>query len=144
MTGLEYRIASGAGVPILLAIIGILGKKLTRGPAEEGTASWKRSDFYLGVEFCLAGVAAALINLLDLLAKPGRNLQALDGKFLALNILTVIFGMILFMFVLSMHQDYEDESHQEAKRIRELKICGFVCNTMGFAVLSMAVASIPI
>jgi hypothetical protein len=138
MTGFEYRLVSGAGVPLVLAVLGILGKKLARG---KGNPSWKRSDFYLGVEFTLAGVAAALINLLEMLLKPGRNLGAGDVKFLALNLGTLFFGMLLFMLVLSFHQDYEDERNADAARKKELKILGGVCNAVGFAVLLMGVAS---
>jgi hypothetical protein len=138
MTGFEYRLVSGAGVPLVLAVLGILGKKLARG---KGNPSWRRSDFYLGVEFTLAGVAAALINLLEILLKPGRNLAPGDGTLLMLNFGTLFFGMLLFMFVLSFHQDYEDEKHMDIARKKELKMLGGVCNAIGFAVLLMGVAS---
>jgi hypothetical protein len=140
MSNLEFRLASGCGVPLLLAVLGIIGKKLTRG---KGTPSWKRTDFYLGVEFTLAGVSAALINLLDLLLKPGTQIQVSDGRIILGNILTLVFGMMLFMFVLSLHQDYENESNAGALRKRELKVLAGVSNTIGFAVLLAGVVLIP-
>ncbi len=131
MTSLEYRLASGVGVPLVLALVGIIGRKLAR----KGDPPWKRSDFYLGVEFTLVGISAALINLLDTLLKPGRGLQTANGKLLAGNVLTLFIGMVLFLFVLSLHQDYEDEKNAGEERKRELKFLAGISNAIGFAVL---------
>src|SRR5579864_7003527 len=115
MSSIEYRVIVGAGVPLVLAIVGILGKKLARGKG------WRRADFYLGVEFTLAGVSTALASIFDLLLKPGRNPQAVDSKLLLLNFLVAFVGMVFFMLVTSFHQDYEDINNAGEARKKELK-----------------------
>jgi hypothetical protein len=135
MSNLEYRIAVGGGVPLLLAIIGVIGKKLARR-----TMGWKRTDFYLGVEFTLAGISATVSNLLSVFLKPGRDFGKLDFNMLGVNVLALVLGMLLFLFVLTLHQDHEDETHVDRKRIRELKILMGVSNLIGFVVLLGAVA----
>ncbi|SRR6266436_3974854 len=136
MTGFEYRIISGVGLPMFLAALGIFGKKLARGVR----GGWKRSDFYLGVEFTLAAISAALINILDALAKPGMDAKPLEKGMLLGNIVVAIGGLFLFMAVLSMHQDYENESNVDAARKRELKALAGVCNVIGFGMLVAGIA----
>src|SRR6266849_9766663 len=128
MTPFEYRAVSGVGLPLLLAAFGIFGKKLARGVQ----GGWKRSDFYLGVEFTLAAVSAALINILDALLKPSSVTKALERGMLLGNVGVAIGGLFLFMFVLTMHQDYENEKNIDAARKRELKALAGVCNVIGF------------
>jgi hypothetical protein len=136
MTPLEYRAVSGVGLPALLAAFGIFGKKLARGVQ----GSWKRSDFYLGVEFTLAAVSAALINILDALIKPSSETKALERGMLLGNIGVSILGLFLFMFVLTMHQDYENEKNVDAARNKELKALAGVCNVIGFGMLVAGIA----
>jgi hypothetical protein len=155
MTSIEYRVVVGACVPILLAILGILGKKLTRGPA----GSWARSDFYLGTEFCLAGVSVAIIDLFDLLMKPHAvedasqvasaaitpvRLPAINGTLVAMNVGLVILGFVLFMFVLSLHQQYRNESNVTDARKKELLMLAGLSNVLGCLVLLGAAASLPV
>ena len=133
MSSLEYRISVGGGVPIVLAIVGILGKKLARGKG------WRRADFYFGVEFTLAGVAAALASIFDLLLKPGRNAQTIDNKLLLLNFIVAFIGMVLFMFVISLHQDYENVSNTGEDRKKELKMLAGASNVLGFIMMLIGV-----
>jgi hypothetical protein len=136
MTGFEYRALSGVGLPVFLAALGIFGKKLARGVR----GGWKRSDFYLGVEFTLAAVSAGLINILDALLKPSALAKALDRGMLLGNIGVAIGGLFFFMFVLTMHQDYEDEKNVDAGRKKELKALAGVCNAIGFGMLVAGIA----
>lgn len=156
MTSIQYRIVVGACVPILLAIIGILGKKLTRGPA----GSWLRADFYLGTELCLAGVSVAIIDLFDLLLKPhpvedasivsfagtiiSPPIHQIDGGLVAANVVLVILGFVLFMFVLSLHQQYKIDSNVAWARKKELLMLAVLSNVLGFLILLGAAASLPL
>lgn len=133
MSSLEYRVTVGAGVPIVLAVVGILGKKLARGKG------WRRADFYLGVEFTLAGVAAALASVFDLLLKPGRKPQAIDNELLLLNFLVAFIGMVLFVFVISLHQDYEDVNNTGDARKKEIKMLAGASNMLGFIMMLIGV-----
>lgn len=56
-----YRFVVGIGVPLVLAAIGVLGKKVVRGHG------WQSTDFYLGIELCLAGIANGLVSSCELL-----------------------------------------------------------------------------
>lgn len=134
MSSIQYRLTVGAGVPIVLALVGVLGKKLARG------RGWRRADFYLGVEFTLAGVSTALANIFDVLLKPGREPQTVDNKLLLLNFLTSFVGMILFMFVISFHQDYEDVNHRGDARRKELQMLAGASNVIGFLMMLAGVA----
>lgn len=134
MPTLEYRVTVGVGVPIVLAIVGILGKKLARG------RGWRRADFYLGVEFTLAGVSTALASIFDLLLKPGRNPDVIDGKLLLLNFLVAFLGMVFFMLVISFHQDYEDQNNTGEARKKELQMLAGASNMIGFIMMLTGVA----
>lgn len=117
-----------------LAVLGVVGKKVARGPG------WKREDVYLGVEFTLAGVSAALLNIFEFL-KPVRNLDAFEKKLLGANVATAFLGLILFTFALSMHQDYGGNSNRS--RRAQLFWLAFVSNVLGFAVLVAAIMVMP-
>jgi hypothetical protein len=152
MTGIQYRIVVGLCVPAVLALIGILGKRLTRGRA----GSWKRSDLYLGVEFSLAGISAAVVNLFDLLLKPSKvplvvlagqvqnQIPPVDVRLVVANFLIAFIGMVVFMFVLILHQDYENEGNVTKARTKELWILAGAANTLGCAVLLAGVAVMPL
>lgn len=136
MIAIPYRVYPGLGVPVGLAVVGILGKKLTRGAG----GGWCSSDFYLGVEFTLAAVSAALLNLFDFL-KPNRPLQASDTKVLLANFLVAFIGMILFIFVLSLHQDYQGNPKKSQRR--QLVVLAGVANMLGFLILAIGVILMP-
>jgi len=137
MTDLQYRFVIGLLVPIALAALGIVAKKVSRGVR----GSWRRSDFYLGREFSLAGVATAITSILVVWLKPGRVFQGrADLGVLGKNFTVVFVGFLLFMLIVGMHQDYEDENHTGPDRNRELKIIGVVSNVIGFGLLVASVA----
>jgi hypothetical protein len=137
MTDLQYRFVIGLLVPIALAALGILAKKVSRGVG----GGWRRSDFYLGREFSLAGVATAITSILVIWLKPNRVFQGrADLGILGENFTTVFVGFLLYMLIIGMHQDYEDENHTGPDRSRELKLIGIVSNVIGFGLLVAAVA----
>ena len=137
MTDLEYRFVIGLLVPMALAVLGILAKKISRGVR----GGWRRADFYLGREFSLAGVATSITSILVVWLKPDRAFQGkADLAALGENFTTVFVGFLLFMLIVGMHQDYEDETHTGPERSRELKLIGFVSNVIGFGLLVASVA----
>jgi len=137
MTNLQYRFAIGLIVPVALSALGILAKKVSRGVG----GGWRRSDFYLGREFSLAGVATSITSIMVVMLKPGRVFEGkTDLINLGENFTTVFVGFLLFMFIVGMHQDYEDENHTGKDRSRELKLIGCVSNAIGFALLVASVA----
>jgi hypothetical protein len=154
MTGIQYRIIVAGSVPIVLGVIGILGKRLTRGTA----GSWKRSDFYLAGELCLAGISAAAISLCDLLLKPaeqslgpqmasisnGAAQAAIDTKLVGINFGVVFLGMVVFMFVVILFQDYVREANVDAARKKEIWMLAGLGNGLGVLVLLAAVLSLPV
>ena len=133
LTALHYRYISGIGVPILLSLLGIFGKKLVRGKG------WKRSDFYLGVEFTLAALSAALVNIFDLL-RPNRVRTEGDNTILLANFIVALFSLLMFMFVLSLHQDWESS---DATRGKQLLWLAGISNAIGFGLLLMVIILIP-
>jgi hypothetical protein len=132
---------TGIGVPVLLAILGVLGKKLARGKG------WKRQDFYLGPEFTLAAVSAALLNIFDLL-NPSRATPGNPGILLS-NVIVAFLGVVLFMFVVSLHQDWESNGDVIAngnpgKSVkRELFWLLGICNMIGFGLLLAGIIAMP-
>lgn len=153
MTSIQYRLVVGVCVPAVLAVVGILGKRLTRGTV----GSWKRSDLYLGVEFSLAGISAAVINLFDMLLKPSREqvvaslaAQAqnqslsVDVRLVVMNFIIGFLGLVIFMFVLILHQDYENESNVTKARTKELWMLAGLSNMLGCAILLAGVAAMPV
>jgi len=103
-------------VPLLLLFVGTLAKKLVRK-----TGGWQVTDLFLGVEASAAALTGGLTYILDvvklLIDKVGadakgdvtgpvlRNLLA-AGVFLAL-------ACVLFFFLLSTHQDWEQFAEPE-------------------------------
>ena len=139
ITGFEYRLLVGFGIPIVLAIVGIFGKRLPRGIGP----GWKRADFYLGVEFTLAGIGAALINISDLYFKPGSVWKDTYKGLSIGNFTVAFFGLMLFMYVLTLHQEYENERNVGTDRSREIKMLAGASNVIGFLVLLSGVALMP-
>ncbi len=89
-------------IPIILLLCGAFARKLVRG------STWERRDFYLGVEFTLAALSAALVNLFDL-AKQMQ--QAAPPPGLA-NQLAATAGFacvtfLILLWVLATHRDWE-------------------------------------
>jgi hypothetical protein len=126
MTTFEYRLSVGVGVPLLLAAFGSLAKKLARGHGD-----WKRSDFYLGVEFSLAGVSTAMVSIAALLLNPAKPFMDSETNILIGNILAMVLGLFIFMYVISLHQQYENVP----PRVTELKMLAGLANMLGGFVL---------
>jgi hypothetical protein len=109
MNDWEYRLSVGFGVPLLLAAIGILGKKISRGAG----GGWLRSDFYLGREFTLAGVATGLSTAFD----HYHRSSPLELE----DLLIPFLGLVSFIFVLSLHLQYEDPTNTGVARKTEIQ-----------------------
>ncbi len=112
-------------MPLLLVLLGVIGKKLVRQ-----TRGWKARDFYLGVELTLAAVSSALLNIFDSL-NPDRK-EADNHRVLLSNFVVTVLGMLLFMFVLSLHRDWESNSQHPKKEA--FWLLG-VSNMIGFGLL---------
>lgn len=138
MTSIQYRLGVGIGVPIVLLIIGIMGKRLARGPS----SSWLRADFYLGVELTLAGVSSSLLNVFDFL-KPGRVSHPSDAVVMLVNVTAIVFGILFFLFVLTLHQTYA-LGNPPRSRTKELLMLAGLSNVLGFSVLVASVIAMPV
>lgn len=145
---IPYNWVTGIGVPVILTMIGVIGKKLARGNAT--SSGFKRQDFYLGPELTLAAVSSALLNIFDIL-KPMRT-TTLSRMALLSNIIIGFMGIVLFMWVLSFHQDWESngaviEAANPAKPGKSVKMELFwlllVCNVVGFGLLLAGIILIP-
>lgn len=131
----HYRFIPGIGVPLIVTVIGIFSKKLARGKR------WERSHFYSGTELTLAAMAAALLNLGDLIkpdATPPANLMTLVG----LNVGAALITLISLLFVVSLHQDWESKTKERPKLSFFWLI--LVSNVIGFGLLAAVVILIPV
>lgn len=129
-----YRYIVGIGVPIVLAMFGVLGKKLVRGPG------WKKEDFYIGVELNLAALANGLVSSCDLLKIPTGTLpQKMVGYAVASAVVT-FFGFFMFLFLLSVHQDWESDDIDLRRKFIWL---GIVSNVLGLGTLIGSTVLIP-
>ena len=59
------------------------------------------------------------------------------------NFLVAFFGLVLFMYVLTMHEEYKNESNVGDARLREIKMLAVASNMLGFIVLLMGVVLTP-
>lgn len=130
---IPYRYQTGIGVPLLLALLGVIGKKLVRQ-----TRGWKARDFYLGVELTLAAVSSALLNIFDLLNPDRKGTD--NHRVLLSNFVVTVLGMLLFMFVLSLHRDWESNNQHPKKEA--FWLLG-VSNAIGFGLLVAGIILIP-
>jgi hypothetical protein len=115
-------------------LAGASAKKLVRG------SGWKQEDFYLGIELTLAAMSAALVHIFDLarrlaiaseVAGQGSTLEitqqlAVTGTFIAVTFL-------LFLVVLTIHQDWTGETQRKAAQLVRL---GGVSNLIGSGLLA--------
>lgn len=90
-------------IPIILLASGAFMKKLVRA------SPWKRSDFYLGVEFTLAAMTAALVHIFDLVNQSGTatNVSSVTGGQFVGTTVFIIGALFLLFLILSIHQDWE-------------------------------------
>src|SRR3954449_5424319 len=100
-------------IPFILLLCGAFARKLVRGTA------WERRDFYLGVEFTLAALSSALVNLFDLAKEMQQSQsttvtraiqQSQPATILSSQLAaTAGFACVTFfilLWVLSAHQDW--------------------------------------
>jgi hypothetical protein len=139
MTGSEYRFVVGVGTPLVLTILGVLTKRIRRGMGP----GWRRSDFYLGSEFTLAGVAAALVNIAEIFLNPERPWKDSYKSLGFSNFGVGFFGLILFLFVISLHEELEHESNVGDARSHEIMMLAVVANVLGFIALVIGVILTP-
>lgn len=99
-----YRLSIGFGIPVAILIIGIVGKKVARGPG------WQKEDFYAGSELTLAGVSGALVNLFEFLKPDRPTFGAVEKSLLRGNIGIAIIGLLGYWFTLSIRQDFANAS----------------------------------
>jgi len=142
---IPYTWFTGILVPIILVILGVISKKLVRGAAT--STGFKRQDFYLGPELTLAAISAALLNIFDILkitrTSPVSRIALLP------NIIIAFMGFVLFMLVLSFHQDWASngaiiEAGKPGKSTKkELFWLLFICNVIGFGLLVAGIILIP-
>jgi Ca2+/Na+ antiporter len=131
----SFRYILGIGVPSTVTMIGVLTKKLGRAKP------WERSHFYLGAELTLAAFAAALLNIGDLIKPDGRHVDnAL--MLVGLNVVMAVTILVLLLFVLSLHQDWESKAVERPKLSFFWLI--FVSNVIGFGLLAAAVILVPV
>lgn len=123
----EYRFAVGIAVPIVISAIGVVGKKVARGPG------WSQDDLYLGNELTLTGVSGALVNICDLLLKPDSPFGMLQRRLTSANIALVVLGLLLYYVALSFRQDYGPTSGKSKKK--QLFVLLGVSNAIGLAIL---------
>ena len=117
----------------------MLAKRLSRGAGP----GWRRSDFYIGAEFALAGVAASLVNIFELFVNPERPWKDAYKHLGFGNFAVAFLGLVLFMYILTMHQENEKESNEGAARTHELWMLAGASNMLGFLVLLMGVVLTP-
>jgi len=157
MTVFETRLTIGVCLPFCLAFVGILGKRLSRGAA----GKWMAEDSYFGKELLMAGISASILNMLDYAFRlhgtvtsvtasnqlagaslyPNGPIFPYDTGILFFNFVVAFIGMLLFMFVLTLHQDYENNPNKS--RNMQLFMLGGVANMIGFGVLLAGVAAMP-
>lgn len=123
----EYRYSVGVIVPAFVMAIGVVGKRVARGPG------WAAEDLYVGNELTLAGVSGALVNLADLVLKPDRPFGVLERKLTGANLAIVLLGLLLYYVALSFRQDFGPESGKSRKK--QLFFLLGVSNAIGLATL---------
>jgi hypothetical protein len=112
-------------VPIIFLAIGAAGKKLTKGHP------WQRSDWYLGPELALSLMPTALLYALEHLAivdnQANKNQDSLVK--IAWSLLFAAFAMGLYVGLLSLHQDWE----QDVSNSKQVWLLGVLSNLLAGA-----------
>lgn len=122
-----YRYSVGFIVPIVLCAIGVLGKKVARGPG------WQWEDFSVGAELTLTGVSGALVNLFEFL-KPDRvTFGLVEKRLLAGNLAVAIWGLLFYYLTLSLRQDFGPASGKPLKK--QLWVILGLSNVIGLGIL---------
>lgn len=115
-------------IPMLLILCGALAKKLVRG------STWKRSDFFLGVELSLASLGSAMVYFYDLTRISGSvtSAEPLIGKVGATATFVAV-SFFLLLVVLATHQDWEQRTTNPRGQYLML---GAFCNGIGILLFS--------
>jgi len=85
-------------IPVVLIAVTAFGQKLI----EKVPFRWRH--FYLGLDLCVAAMAASLVNILDLLKRQPPEQHKID-----FTVLFVVLCILLFVVLLAIHQEWEDE-----------------------------------
>ena len=107
---MQPKYITAIGIPIYLAALTIMAKKLARARREP---RFKRNDFYMGIDQTIAAFAIPGGNLVSLMINISKHIKAalpVDSVTLVgllLNVGTVVIGFIFLFLVLSFHQDFE-------------------------------------
>jgi len=132
----RYFIA--AGIPFLLIFLGAISRKLIRAKP------WIRDDFYLGVDLSIAAISAGLIYNFELItAKEAASgcstescralIASADTRLLG-NAGFLVAALILFLLVLSFHQDNPGNAGTSRKQFVYL---GIVSNVIGVGLIAL-------
>jgi hypothetical protein len=113
----------GFGIPIIFLVCGSAGKKLVRG------TPWEPKDFFLGVSLTLSTFSANMLFITEVVRFPdrwpGANLANAAGFAI------VIFGV--YLFLLTLHQDWEKQEPGKAQTLR-LSVLSNLLATSLFAI----------
>ncbi len=111
-------------IPLVVIVIGSIAKKLARG------SGWQRQYFFWGIELTLASISGGLTLLFESDIEPKSYRDA--GIFLLLS-------FILFVLVLSFHQDYQKEDIEPKDQYLWLT---FFSNIIGIGLMTIFVFAI--
>lgn len=119
-TGVRFLLS--LAVPVALLVIGGLGRTLI-------ISELRWSNFYLGTDFALAGIAAGLLNFLEVTDVSPKIYWTVGY---------VVITIGIYMVVLCMHQNIEKrqlnaQSEAARRRQRAGTGMGFLANFIGLA-----------
>lgn len=111
-------------IPLILIFCGAIAKKIVRGDR------WRSSDFFLGVELSLTTFASTLLYLYDL--QEINRLSSFSSQIISPKLTTTITFLIInffiFLWILSIHQDWIERTHNPYKQFIWL---GIITNSIG-------------
>jgi hypothetical protein len=120
---LDCPIVAAVAIPILLAVAGVLAKRLIRGPRSK----WYWEDWYLGLELTLATFASELVYIA---AQPSDLRGGRIANYMALT-------LVGFVAVVYWHMNWEPQRRQPRRRRVMLNGCA---NLVGLSLLGGFVA----
>ena len=106
---------------MVLIAVGAFGQKLV----DKVPFHWRH--FYLGLDLTTAALAASLVNILDLIRE-----HELSSTKMTLTVLFIAGSIVLFLALLGIHQEWEDESRY---CLRQIFWLGFASNAVGGGLL---------
>lgn len=125
------------GVPFMFLLLGAICRKLVRG------STWKREDFYLGIDLSLTGISSGLIYIFELLSTKADQVGCLtpacvefrnsvDLRLVA-DAGFIVAALLCLMGTLTIHQDPEKNTNDPKRQLISL---GLLSNLVGAAVLA--------